>query len=109
MAGEFEKLRLVDVWRVHFAEAEPSIQLARIIYYRVSYDIAFGCIKRHAGADKVGKNKKPLFFGDLAMVSFLRLFPLGHIFFQFFFCPEREAINARKHLILLVAAPVSSG
>ena len=43
------------------------------------------------------------------MVAFLRLFQHGEVSFHFVFLRERRAVNAGKHLVVLVAAPVRAG
>ena len=56
----------------------------------------------------VAHHEQTKLFTKLSVVTFLRLFHTGNIFFQICFLCERSSVDSGKHFILLASSPVST-
>src|SRR6185369_12056914 len=70
---------------------------------------AFGMPDRKPGANFVRERKQVQLPADFAVITPFRLFQTVQISFQLFFIGKGGSVNALKHAVLFVAAPVRSG
>ena len=74
-----------------------------------AHEHALGQPEDHAGSNVLEKGKEAQFPTELSVIAALGLLHLVEIVFQGFFIRKGSAVDAGKHAVLLIAAPVGSG
>src|SRR6266481_4096511 len=104
-----KKLTLVCVGRMYFAKAEGFIKFAGKIDTLIAYRRAARREERHARSHKVREYKKIELLAKFPVITLLRFNLSFLVSDKVLFRVEGESIDARKHGLRFIAAPVCAG
>ena len=108
MSGGLPQFTAQHDRRADFLISLACVNLAPVIDQRVLNNHAFREEERETGAFfQKGKNAE--FLAETAMVALLGFFDACQMLVKFALLGERRAVDTRKHLVLFIAAPISTG
>ena len=98
-----------DVRRDDLQVAVSFLHIAQEVLQTVPQRGALGQPQRQSRADPRREAEQLQLLAQLAMVAFFGFLEHGQILVEHRLLRERDAVDTRQHLVLLVAAPVGSG